>query len=397
MKVMRNGISCPVKIEKLPFAAIRLFVVALLVSLACVGTAVASPNYLVWNRVAGETALDTMELAILNSEYGFIDDTSWLVADGGSVGLDEVGYHADCVVLVTNETWHDAAAAQALAGMDEAAVLETNPHELSPQTARVINRLHPSRIVAVGGPLAIDDAVLSAAAAATASDVERIWGQDAAGTALACYKARSGWGKTAFVATSGTWQDAVSAGPYAYAGKNPTFLAGCDGVISEEVFSEIVAGGFDEVILIGGEVAIPVSEEVRLSEAGVNVSRFAGMDAVDTCARAIQWAIASGFVDIGRVVAVTSSDYHDASIAACCCGRNRSVLALVSNGGTQTALDMAMRYKSISESAWVRAGHEPSNVEDCAVWEYPALALGGTAAIPQDVFESFPTEYRSRW
>lgn len=344
-----------------------------------------------WSRAAGATALDTMELAVLDANFGFVEETDWLMADG-AFRAEKVAksYKADCVVVVTNATWHDAAAAQALAGIENAAVLITDPNKLSEQTARVVERLRPERVVVVGGPLAVSDGVLGELAQVSGVEVERIWGEDAVGTAIACYKARDGWGNVAFLATSGTWQDAVSAGPLAYIGKNPTFLTDFDGMLPYSVYKAIREGGFDEVVIMGGEAAVPESTQGMLESVGLKVTRLAGSDAVDTCAKSIQWAQRCSMVRECGVVAATVDDYHDASVAASCCGHNQSLLALVSPEGNCSAIEEALaldrnRAREVSASYPINHHH--------GFRDLPALALGGTEAIPQSVYETFPTLY----
>lgn len=371
-------------------------IVALLVGALCTGflfMASASPAYAVikvlpitYESAAGNTALDTMEIVASHWMFGYYGYK------------DDIPPRVKNVVIVTNESWHDAAAAQALAGIDRSAVLLTEPQSLSSQTFRVIAKLQPEHVVVVGGPLAISDDVVDTLERITDSKVERIWGENAVETALACYREREGWGNVAFVATSGTWQDAVSAGPYSYNGKLPMFLADANGILSDEVFDEIIAGDFSEVVLMGGELAIPESEKARLQSAGLPVERMAGENAVDTCARTIDWAKRSYNIlqNTDNICMVaTANDYHDASIAAACCGRSGAYLVLVGDGPLQPALETVLTYHRPRETPLVAEGqHLPSeyigDVGADILITYNCMILGGNGAIPQTVRDSFP-------
>ncbi len=232
----------------------------------------------------------------------------------------------DCVVVCTSRGWWDALSASSLAGIESAPVLLTEPDELSTQTRAAIKALAPSRAIVVGGEAAVSARVAAQLADLVGSEPERVWGEDAVGTLLAVLASRGSWSPTAFVATSGTFQDALSAGPYAYARRCPVVLAGADGVLSVEAASALGSGAFSEVVVLGGEGAVPSSELGRLGVAAPE--RVWGADAVGTCAALLDWQAARGYRFWGIGVA-TVEDYHDALVASACCGRHGLGLALV--------------------------------------------------------------------
>lgn len=281
-------------------------------------------NYLViWDRVYGDSALDTMKEAVLHRGAGF-------VPRGG--GVDDFDASSpekpapDCVVVCTSRGWWDALSASGLAGIEGAPVLLTEPDELSAQTRAIIEELSPSHAIVVGGEAAVSARVAAQLAELVGSDPERIWGEDAVGTSLAVLTSRSSWSSTAFVATSGTFQDALSAGPYAYARRCPVVLAGADGVLSVEAAAALGSGAFSEAVVLGGESAVPSSELARLGAAAPE--RVWGVDAVGTCAALLDWQAARGYRFWGGGVA-TVEDYYDALVASACCGRHGLGLALV--------------------------------------------------------------------
>ena len=110
----------------------------------------------------------------------------------------------------------DALSSEGLAGIDGAPVLVTDSRTLSSQTKHVIETLGAKRAVVVGGPESVSDSVVSDLEALLGSRPERVAGADAQATSRAVYHARDTWAKTAFVATSSTFQDALSVTPYAF-------------------------------------------------------------------------------------------------------------------------------------------------------------------------------------
>ncbi|MCU1460309.1 MAG: N-acetylmuramoyl-L-alanine amidase family 2, partial [Acidimicrobiales bacterium] len=73
---------------------------------------------------------------------------------------------ADVAYLATGVTFPDALAASAASG-GHGPVLLSPPNALPETVASELARLHPARLVVVGGPASVGDAVLAAAAAAS--------------------------------------------------------------------------------------------------------------------------------------------------------------------------------------------------------------------------------------
>jgi hypothetical protein len=91
--------------------------------------------------------------------------------------------HADTVVISRGDLEVDSYAAVAYAKALDAPLLLTEPGRLSEYTIQAIGRFKPSRIVIVGGPVAVSDAVEESLKGF--ATVERIWGENREETATA--------------------------------------------------------------------------------------------------------------------------------------------------------------------------------------------------------------------
>ena len=154
-----------------------------------------------WPRLSGDIALDTMA-SIVSSNAG------WSV-EGGTV------------VIASAEGWWDALSVSALAGSEGAPVLLSYRDSVPQQTRDQLKRLKPAKVVIVGGEAAVSEKTAAELAAVAGSDLKRYVGADAAGTAEAVSEAVGNKSEYAVVATAGTFHDALSAAPFAYAKHAP--------------------------------------------------------------------------------------------------------------------------------------------------------------------------------
>lgn len=261
------------------------------------------------SRLAGDTALDTM------------------------TSITRQGFSScDMVIVATMGGYWDALAASALAGLSNCPILLTDGSTLSAQTASEIRRLKPSKIYVVGGEAAISSKVeTSLKYLPGISTVKRLAGDIAVNTALEIYKQGNGsWSKTAVVATSETFQDALSISPYAYAKKTPIFLAKASThKLDDQVVTAIKQGGFDRIVIVGGTAAL--SEQIEKQQLkGIDCIRLAGATAYETSGAIAEWCLTQGMTatDVG---VATGDGYWDALAGAAFCGKNSSVLVLVSD------------------------------------------------------------------
>ncbi|TNU90287.1 hypothetical protein FIC87_09310 [Eggerthella lenta] len=280
------------------------------------------------SRLAGPIALDTMKS---------------ITTRGFAAGS------CDSVVVATMDGYWDALTASSLAGLKKCPILLTDKGSLSSQTASEIKRLGASTVYIAGGTAAIAKGVENSISKLPGvKSVKRLAGATAIDTALKIYQQGKGsWGKTAVVATSSTFQDALSISPYAYAKKAPIFLSNASThKLDGQVLSAIKNGGFSRVVIVGGTAA--VSGQVENQLAGISTSRLAGATAYETSSAIADWCVSQG-MKADKLGVATGESYYDALAGASLCGKNNAALVLVSDGNRSTVSSfIAPRKKSIS-------------------------------------------------
>lgn len=194
----------------------------------------------------------------------------------------------EIVYLVTGQDFPDAIAAGPVAARTGGGLLLTARDELPAVVADELARLAPDRIIAVGGPAAIADAVLRSAQ--RFAPVSRIGGADRYDTAARLVASAFPTGaSTVYLATGAGFPDALAAGPAAGAGGSPVLLVrGAQSTLDATTRSALVALGAARVIIVGGTGVISAGIErdlLRLLGAG-SVERLAGADRYST-ARAV--------------------------------------------------------------------------------------------------------------
>jgi len=237
------------------------------------------------------------------------------------------------VILATDNSYEDALSASYLAGHLGTGVLLTDMNTLSPEAANAIRLEGVTEVFVVGGPLAISANVVAQVQAlsayncggtvvqsgltgpSTVSVVGPIFGQTADDTsqAIAEYSGSSSVGtlsapgaygsgttmyndtagngsaapsttnamRTAIVATDGGFQDAVVGSAPAYNRGFPVLLTPT-GSLGSQAQNAIVDLGIQQVIVIGGQLAVSNAVVTSLQGMGVSVIRIAGTDYTDT-------------------------------------------------------------------------------------------------------------------
>ena len=257
-----------------------------------------------WKRLAGNDALGTMKAIV---------DAGW--------------ESSEWAVVATNKSYHDALAAAGVAGLLEAPVLTTAPASLSKQTRTILASKNVKKVLVVGGVSAVSENVEKQLKAMGLA-VQRVAGNTAVGTANKVYNfgktLNGGWGSDAIVATSSSFQDALSIAPYAYAKKVPIFLTGGkDGTLTDASAKAIKAGKFTRTIIVGGEAAVPKSVERQVTGA----TRVAGNTAYGTNKKVVDFAISQG-MSAAHMGVATGRSYYDALAGAALCGKQNSILVL---------------------------------------------------------------------
>lgn len=197
--------------------------------------------------------------------------------------VHESGGRIDTAVVVSGQSWRDAAIATALAGALDAPLLLVAPDELPLAAAEFLVPAGVSKVIAIGTPEVLPNSVL--AHLAQFAGVERIWRSDPIATSIAVAKrigtpgVLPGRGRTVVLANLESVTDVHLLVPFAAQGPHPVLLTP-PAALDERVKSYILSSGVRHVVHQGafedgvGIVALPDAIERELSEFGVSARRY---------------------------------------------------------------------------------------------------------------------------
>lgn len=282
-------------------------------------------------RLAGSTRYDTMGAVV--------DAASWKT--GGTV------------IVASGGNYPDALAASGLAGTMNAPIVLTDGNVLSPQAQSQLNRLAPSRIVIAGGVSAMSNTVMNSLKG-ICPNVQRVAGETRVDTSLNLYRAGSGWGSTAVLATAGNFADALSISSYAYHMKAPVFLVNADGLTANQQ-SALASGRFSKVIVVGGTSAISdhVAAQAQ-SVTGAQLVRLSGPTRYETSEQIAKWTVNNG-LGMNGVAYATGANFPDALAAGPLAGKTGAVTLLVENENSPV-IAFSAKYKGEVDKAYVIGG-----------------------------------------
>ncbi len=153
----------------------------------------------------------------------------------------------------------DALSGGALAGAENAPVLLTRPGRVDPVTAAALKALNPDKIVVLGGPGAVSDAVYDAVGAD-----RRLAGPNRYATAVKVSQEFDGDIDATYVASGRAWPDALAGSALSgYLGQ-PITLSNTDDV-PDVVMTELDRLSPGLVTLLGGEKALTENVETELN------------------------------------------------------------------------------------------------------------------------------------
>jgi putative cell wall-binding protein len=157
--------------------------------------------------------------------------------------------------VASGEAFPDALAVGALAGHQNAPVLITPQDRLASVVAAEIDRLRPGRIVVVGGPGAVSEAVVDALRGRTAGGVTRIQGTDRYAVAGAIAQQFAPGRSRAYVATGTSFPDALVGAARAGSQGVPVLLSRSHGLpgAAGTALDRLEAGAG---VLLGGDGAL---------------------------------------------------------------------------------------------------------------------------------------------
>lgn len=229
-------------------------------------------------------------------------------ATAAAISRARFGSGASTVFVATGASFPDALAGSPAAASRHAPILLTSPASLPGATATELARLGPSRIIVLGGPSAVSDAVVAQLSAY--ASVERWAGADRFATAAEISRATFGRGvSVAYVATARTFPDALSGGAVAGAMGGPILLVEADGIpaVTAAELSRLHPG---RIVVLGGDSV--VSEGVRAQLAGFassgSATRLGGADRYATSVSISQSAFGA---DTAEAFVATGANFPD--------------------------------------------------------------------------------------
>ena len=227
-------------------------------------------------------------------------------ATAAALSQARFGSGASTVFIATGGSFPDALAGSPAAAAANGPILLTARDGLPGPTANELSRLRPSRIVILGGPGVVSDAV-AGQLAGYARSVERWWGANRFETAAAISRATFAPGVgVAYLATGSSFPDALSGGAVAGRNGGPILLVTGD-AIPASTANELARLRPQQIVVLGGTGVI--AESVRAAAAGYatsgTASRLAGADRFATSVAISQSAYGAGgsdaaFVATGR-------------------------------------------------------------------------------------------------
>jgi spore germination protein YaaH/putative cell wall-binding protein len=155
--------------------------------------------------------------------------------------------------VATGTSFPDALAGGVAAGRQQGPVLLVSRTAVPGATKSELDRLDPKRIVVLGGPSAVSDAVASALRAYTTGDVTRISGADRYATAVEVSKATTSTNgpRTVYLATGASFPDGLAGTPVAARSGGPLLIVPRGG-LTPEVAAELRRLNPPRVVILGG-------------------------------------------------------------------------------------------------------------------------------------------------
>jgi peptidoglycan-N-acetylglucosamine deacetylase len=185
------------------------------------------------------------------------------------------------VFVVSGATFPDGLAAGPAGARLNGPVLFTHRASLSPATRTEVDRLNPGRIVVVGGTSAVSENVRNQLATLTTGTVTRIPGADRYATAAALSRhAFPSGAVTAYVATGGSFPDALSGGAAAAVQGAPMLLTRAT-ALPDQTRAELERLNPTRIMVLGGTGAVSAAVADQLA-AIAPVERVSGADRYQT-------------------------------------------------------------------------------------------------------------------
>ncbi|MHB9002858.1 MAG: tandem-95 repeat protein, partial [Coriobacteriia bacterium] len=244
------------------------------------------------------------------------------------------------VVIATGRNWPDALGGTALAGVLDGPILLVDTASIPSSVVNEIERLGAERAIILGGTSAVGVQVEQALAAqfGDADAVKRIAGSNRYETAeriaAAVIAAQPDYDGTAFVATGGTFPDALGAAPLAASQGWPLYLSHPVTGLSRS--TKAAMAPVERVLVLGSTSAVSTRDYDFLYGAfNGAVERLDGINRYETAVTVATWGVEHAYLGWNRVGIATGVDFPDALAGGVLQGSVGSVMLLT----RPTALD----------------------------------------------------------
>lgn len=282
-------------------------------------------------------------------------------ATGAAGSAEAFASGAETVYVASGWAGAEAVAGASAAGRMNSPLLLVGPTVIPASVSAELTRLKPQRIIVIGGPGSVSDAVVATLQGFAPGGVSRLAGADRYDVAAVISRSVfPGTAATAYVVSGLGPVDAMSAGPAAARDGAPLLLTTAS-VLPEATRLELVRLQPAKVVIVGGTGVVAPAIEAAIGAAlpGVQIVRLAGANRYATAA-----AVAATFNHSPLVLYVASGQsFADAPAVAAAGSRGAPVLL-----SAPTILPSATRV-AIESLAPARA-----------------LVVGGPAALSDAVF-----------
>lgn len=238
-----------------------------------------------------------------------------------AVGISQKAYPttASTVYVVTGENYPDALSAAPAAVKEKAPLLLTTKSSIPASVTTEIQRLKPSKIVVVGGPNSVSDAVLSQLDTLATGDAVRISGADRyeASRNVVDYAFGESGATLAYVSTGQNFPDALSASAAGGAVGAPVVLVNGTAAVADAATKKALTElGVTSVKIAGGPNSVSPSIEASLAASDRTVTRLSGADRFEASANINKDA----FTSSKRAFIATGYNFPDALAGAAYAG-----------------------------------------------------------------------------
>jgi len=303
-----------------------------------------------WSDAAGASGLHWQSPIVVNGKLYFTDGGGSLRAYSVPAGAQKVGRlssadrfgtsaavsaatfpaNAPVAYIASGLSFPDALSGSPAAARAGGPVLLVGPTTIPAAVQTELQRLHPARIVGLGGTDVIADAVLAQLTSYTAGSVTRVAGSDRYSTSAAISQATAAAGPAvAYVVSGETFPDALSAGALAARTAGAPLLLTAQAVLPDATAAELQRLAPKSIVVVGGASAVSdaVVHELGGYTTG-SVTRLSGADRFATSA-----AVAAAFpAGTASAFVASGTGFADALSASAAAGAGGAPLLLTMPG-----------------------------------------------------------------